>query len=85
MFNANFSFVKLKFMSTLIKGLRVWAEPIKSFHYNSLSGANSKAVAAKTKFEKQATALKRNNKKTPSSLSFDGVNNKNIFFICFRY
>ena len=44
-FNANFSFVNIKFRSTLFKGLWVWAEPIKSFHYNRLSGANSKAVA----------------------------------------
>lgn len=35
---------ELKFRPTLFKGLRVWAEPIKSFLYIKLSGVNSKAV-----------------------------------------
>ena len=39
-----FSLINLKFRSTLFKGLRVWAEPIKSFPYIKLSGANSFAV-----------------------------------------
>ena len=50
----------LKFRSSLFKGLRVWAEPIKIFRYNNLSGANSHAVCVlKLSLLKQATAIKK--------------------------
>ena len=54
----------LKFRSSLFKGLRVWAEPIKIFRYNNLSGANSHAVCVlKLSLLKQATAIINRNAK----------------------
>ena len=54
-----FSIINSKFRSTLFKGLQVWAEPIKSFLYIELFGANSLAVCVLRQcLKKQATAFK---------------------------
>ena len=58
-YHTKFSFINSKFRSTLFKGLQVWAEPIKSFLYIELFGANSLAVCVLRQcLKKQATAFK---------------------------
>jgi len=59
--------------------LRVWAEPIKSFYYYLLSGANSKAVCVLKFVWKTGDSLKKV-KNVPSLCSNDGINYKNNFF-----
>ena len=63
-FAHNFRGIIKKFRSSLFKGLRVWAAPIKIFRYNNLSGANSHAVCVlKLSLLKQATAIINRNAK----------------------
>ena len=58
-YHIKFSIINSKFRSTLFKGLQVWAEPIKSFLYIELFGANSLAVCVLRQcLKKQATAFK---------------------------
>ncbi|WP_302193030.1 hypothetical protein [uncultured Ruminococcus sp.] len=60
-----------KFRSSLFKGLRVWAAPIKIIRYNNSSGANSVVVCVlKLSLLKQAIAIVAGKaKNTVNSLS----------------